>query len=95
MENEDILLVELTPSVEVIVNLLGDEMVALNLANGTYYGFNLVGTKIWDGLIAGERPNKICTQIAAEFGVSVGQIEADARIYLTEMLNNKLICRKT
>ena len=94
MENEDILSGEFAPSTEVIVNRLGDDTVALNLANGTYYGFDLVGTKIWDKLTAGEKPSSACAQIAEEFGVPIKQVEADARTYLNELLENKLICRK-
>lgn len=94
MESKDILSSEFMPSAELIVNRLGDDTVALNLADGTYYGFDAVGTKIWEKLIGGEQPRSACAQIAAEFGVPIDQVEADARAYINELLANKLLYRK-
>lgn len=94
MENDDILSASFVPTPEVIVNRLGNDTVALNLANGTYYGFDLVGTRIWDRLTSGEELRSICSQVALEFDVPTDQVEADARVYLSELLKNKLISRK-
>lgn len=93
METEDVLTAKFVPNAGVIVNRLGDDTVALNLANGTYYGFDLVGTRIWEKLVAGEEVSSICLLVAAEFAVPLDQVEADARTYLHELLEHDLISR--
>ena len=94
METRDLLSDAYAPCDGVVVNRLGDETVALDLANGTYYGFDRVGTILWVKLTAGEQLSSACGHVAAEFGVPIDQVEADARIYVNDLLENKLIYRK-
>ena len=59
METRDLLSDAYAPCDGVVVNRLGDETVALDLANGTYYGFDRVGTMLWDKLTAGEQLSSV------------------------------------
>lgn len=40
---------------QAIANAVADETVILHLGNGTYYGLDPIGAKLWEALQAGER----------------------------------------
>lgn len=81
----DILLRHLRVSVDAVESAVGDETVILHLVNGTYYGLDPVGTRIWAMLRDGKSSPDICRQLAEEYGVNLTTIEADARNYLTDL----------
>lgn len=81
----DILHRDLTPSSHVAENEVGDETVILHLANGTYYGLDMVGTRIWALLKDGVSPPEICQRLATEYGVDLAAFEADARAFLSDL----------
>lgn len=81
----DILQRRLTPSPDAATSAVGDETVILHLVNGTYYGLDPVGTRIWALLKAGVATADICRQLGEEYAVDLPTIEADARKFLTDL----------
>ena len=81
----DILARRLTPSPDAAESAVGDETVILHLVNGTYYGLDPVGTRIWELIKQGMSMPEICSTLAAEYGVELTTIEADARTFLTDL----------
>ncbi len=64
---------------------VGDETVILHLVNGTYYGLDPVGTRIWGLIKGGVATPEICRTLADEYDVDLATIEKDARRFLTEL----------
>ena len=81
----DILQRILAPSPDVAESAVGDETVILHLVNGTYYGLDPVGTRIWAMIVEGMPPSDICRRLAAEYDVHLATLEADARKFLTDL----------
>lgn len=81
----DILHRNLAPSPDAVESAVGDETVILHLVNGTYYGLDPVGTRIWALLKDGVPPTEICRQLAAEYEIDLATIEADARKFLGDL----------
>ena len=76
---------------QAIANSVGDEMVVLHLANGTYYGLDPVGAILWEALSRDELPNQACEAILARFDVERARVEADLRQFLGELAENGLV----
>ena len=74
------------PSDQAIDSAVGDETVLLELASGTYYGFDSVGTRIWTLLKEGRTPSEICAGLTEDFDVSAEQVEADVARFLDELV---------
>ena len=87
----DILTRRLTPSPDAATSAVGDETVILHLVNGTYYGLDPVGTRIWALLKDGIATPDICRLMAEEYGVELAIIEADARKFLTDLAAQDIV----
>lgn len=70
---------------QVVESAVGDETVLLHLGNGTYYGLDPVGTRIWAMIREGVATTDICRRLAADYDVDLATIEADARKFLTDL----------
>ncbi len=81
----DILQRRLAPSPDAAESAVGDETVILNLVNGTYYGLDPVGTRIWALLKDGVATPEICRRLADEYDIDLVTIEADARTFLGDL----------
>lgn len=81
----DILERTLAASPDAVESAVGNETVILHLVNGTYYGLDPVGTRIWALIKEGLAPQAICRQLADEYGVERATIEADARTFLGDL----------
>lgn len=81
----DILNRKLVPSPDAATSAVGDETVILHLVNGTYYGLDPVGTRIWAMIGDGQTMPAICRQLAADYDIDIAMIEADARKFLTDL----------
>jgi outer membrane protein assembly factor BamB len=87
----DILARSLSPSPDAATSAVGDETVILHLGNGTYYGLDATGTKVWALLKDGVAPLEICRRLAEEFAVERPIIEADVAVFLTDLLNQDIV----
>lgn len=73
------------PSPDAVESAVGDETVILHLVNGTYYGLDAIGTKMWGLIKQGVSSPDICLLFAQNYGVELEKIENDARRFLTDL----------
>lgn len=76
---------------QAIANAVADETVILHLGNGTYYGLDSIGARLWEALQAGERPAAICPALLETYDVAPERLEADLRELLGDLAANELI----
>ena len=81
----DILERQLSCSDAVADSSVGDETVILHLTDGTYYGLDVVGTRIWTMIKHGVSTSDICQRLAEDFETDLATIEADARKFLSDL----------
>lgn len=87
----DVLSAQWTISDQAIANSVGDEIVVLHLADGTYYGLDPVGVLLWEGLAAGDRPSLVVERILERFEVDRATAESDLRAFIGELAGCGLI----
>lgn len=76
---------------QAIANAVADETVILHLGNGTYYGLDPIGARLWEALQAGKRPAEICSGVLAIYDVTPERLEADLCELLADLAANDLI----
>jgi hypothetical protein len=81
----------LEPSRDAVESRVGDETVILHLKNGTYYGLDALGTRIWALLKEGVAAREACARIVEEYDVTADVAEADARRFLEELRSKGLV----
>ena len=91
MNATDILTQRLDVSEQASNCRVGDETVILHAGNGTYYGLDPIGSRIWQMLQEGQSSMQACARIAEEFAVPLEQVEADARVFLGELARHDII----
>jgi len=89
----DVLNVKWQINDQAIANSVGDEMVVLHLANGTYFGLDPVGALLWDALTRGELPSAACDMILDRFEIDRETVEEDLRQFLGELAQGDLIAQ--
>ena len=77
---------------QVLARQVGDETVMLDLANGTYFGLDPVGARIWQLLAEGKSLAEVCAAMTVEYAVSPEDIERDVTTLVGELANRGLIC---
>lgn len=87
----DVLSSKLTPSPDALESRVGDETILLHLTNGTYYGLDALGTRIWELLKDGASPREICALIAREYETPIGTVEADTRKFLADLKAHSIL----
>lgn len=91
MDTHDILTGQVALSDQADACRVGDETVILHSGNGTYFGLDAVGSRIWQLLQEGMSPAQSCARIAQEFSVPLEQVEDDARAFLGELKRHDII----
>lgn len=76
---------------QAIASAVANETVILHLGNGTYFGLDAIGARLWDALKAGEPPVSVCGDLLAEYEVDHATLEADLRALIAELADNDLI----
>ena len=87
----DILARPLIPSPSAVESAVGDETVLLHLVNGTYYGLDAVGTRIWAMLKDGIATGDICQRLAEDYGIDLPTIQADVRAFLSDLAAQDIV----
>jgi len=76
---------------QVMARMIGDETVILDLANGTYYGLDPVGARIWQLMAEGLTLAQICKVMLANYEVTREDIERDVSALSQTLLEKKLV----
>ena len=82
---------KVTIPAQVMTRVVGDENVILDLANGTYYGLDPVGTRIWQFLAEGQTLEQICEATLAEYDVTREDIERDVLALMQTLMERQLV----
>ena len=69
------------------------ETVVLNLRTGGYHGLNPVAGRMLEVLEETGEPREAAARVAAEYGVEIARVEADAEKLCTDLLERGLIER--
>jgi Coenzyme PQQ synthesis protein D (PqqD) len=72
---------------------MGNDQVILNLATGTYFGLDGVGSRIWQLLVEGSSVSQLQATLVEEYSVQTVALEEDVRILLDSLLQQGLIVR--
>ena len=83
--------VNLTIPQEVMAREVGDETVILDLANGTYYGLDPVGARIWQLMAEGQSLMQVCEVMLAEYEVTRENIERDVLALVQTLMERQLV----
>jgi hypothetical protein len=67
----------LEPSPDVVTRVLKNETVLMDMASGSYFGLDAVGTLIWQALDEGETLAAACDRVAESYEIDRAQVEAD------------------
>lgn len=70
---------------------LADELVILNLKNGTYYGLNPVGASVWKLIQQPHRVRAICESVMQTYDVEQTRCQADVLELLHALSTHGLI----
>ena len=70
---------------------LSGEAVILSFKDGTYYGLNAVGARIWNLVEKPRTIKEIRDTLLQEFDVEPAQCESDLQAFLREMAGRNLI----
>ena len=73
---------------DVVFRDLAGEAVILNLATGTYFGLDKVGTRIWHVLAEHGAKDKVIEVLLGEYEVEEGQLRSDVE-HLIQQLSDK------
>lgn len=76
---------------QVMAREVGNETVILDLANGTYYGLDPVGARIWQLMAEGQTLTQVCEFMLAEYEVTREMIEHDVLALVQTLLERKLV----
>lgn len=76
---------------QVMTRTVGDEVVILDLATGTYFGLDPVGARIWELMGEGKTLAEVCEQMLAEYEVSREELERDILRLADELAQQGLI----
>ena len=76
---------------QVMAREVGDETVILDLANGTYYGLDSVGARIWQLIAEGQTLTQVCGVMLAEYEVTREDIERDVLALVHTLMERQLV----
>ena len=76
---------------QVLARQVGEETVMLDLADGTYFGLDQVGARIWQLLGEDKTIGEVCDVIMGEYDVSRHDIERDVLRLVGELADRGLM----
>ena len=81
----------LTVPDDVLSRVLDDEAVLLDLASGTYFGLNEVGTEIWQLIAEGRTVAEVRAALLERFEVDEATVQADLERLVGELSERGLV----
>mgnify|MGYP000552798756 CR=1 FL=1 len=77
----------------VVGEVLGDELVLLNLETGHYYSLNATGRRIWTLVGEAEDPASLPQRLAEEFGIPIERARRDLSVFLSTLEDRGLVTK--
>ena len=81
-------------SPQAMARKIGEEIVILDLAGGTYFGLDPVGARVWQLIGEDKTLAEICETMLGEYDVLLEVIERDTVALAAELVAQKLIAPK-
>ena len=75
----------------VFARRIGDEVVILDIENGTYFGLDPVGARAWDMIAAGASLKAVCDAMIDEYEVEPEQLERDIGKLVQDLQDHGLL----
>lgn len=82
---------KITVPTDVLFRDLSGEAVILNLADGTYYGLDEVGTRMWELLSESGRLDQTYQTLLQEYDVTPEQLEKDLLRLVEQLVSRGLL----
>lgn len=79
------------PSADVIAHPMGQDMIVLHLGTSRFFELNRTGARLWQLLAAGCRRAEIRERLAAEFDVSVAELDREIDGLLSRLVAENLV----
>jgi hypothetical protein len=79
------------PAADVVVRDLDGEAVVLDIATGTYFGLNDIGTRIWQLVVQQKTLVEVVEVLEHEFDAPVDRLEADLRAFVDRLVVKGLL----
>ena len=76
---------------DVVFRDLAGEAVILNLATGTYFGLDAVGTRLWHLITEHGSTEKVIEALLAEYEVEEGQLRRDVDDLIQQLTDKGLV----
>jgi hypothetical protein len=82
---------KITVARQVMARKVGDELVILDPASGTYFGLDPVGARIWELIALGKTLSEICGTMTQEYEVDALEFERDLLALIANLQSQGLI----
>jgi hypothetical protein len=76
---------------DVMFRILGGEAVLLNLASGTYFGLDEVGTRMWQLMSEHRSTDKVIEAMLEEYEVEESVLQSDLDKLVKDLTDNGLV----
>ena len=84
---------KVTIPVQVMARQVGEEIVILDLAGGSYFGLDPVGARIWELMGEGKTLAEICATMLEEYEVTPEQLQGDVIKLAGELAERGLVLK--
>ncbi|MGR3495027.1 PqqD family protein [Citreimonas sp.] len=81
----------LRASGDCVVREISGEMMLLNLRNGTYYGLDQTGTRVWSLIAEGATFGAVVQDLHDRTGAPADRIAADLQVFLGDLAAHDLV----
>ncbi len=75
----------------IVANMVGDEVVMMDMESGKYFGVNKTGSYIWQLLEQPTTLGELCDRLVADFGISKEQCTIEFKPFIEQMHKEKII----
>ncbi|HYD24688.1 MAG TPA: PqqD family peptide modification chaperone [Croceibacterium sp.] len=80
---------------ELMTTMVDDELIGMSVEQGSCYGLNGVGTRIWALLAEPRSVDSLCAELAEEYDVGPAECRRDVLAYLEAMRSEGLVAEPT
>lgn len=84
-----------TPSPDVLFQMLDGETVLLDLRSGKYFGMDAVGTRMWALLMETGRPRTVIAHLLREYAVDENRLRAELLEWIDRLAAQGLLTVET
>ena len=84
---------KVTIPAQVMARQVGEEIVILDLAGGSYFGLDPVGARIWELMGKGKTLAEICATMLEEYEVTAEQLQGDVIKLAGELAERGLVLK--